>query len=108
MTKSQSAPSRDVRSFVPRHVGPRASEIAEMLSTLGVKSLDQLIDETVPDSIRLKRPLDIAAGLSEHEALARLKASISKNQIFRSYLGYGYSNTLTPPVIQRNILENPG
>jgi glycine dehydrogenase len=108
MPTSKKAPSTDVRSFVPRHIGPSAAETQEMLETLGVKSLDALIDQTVPESIRLRRPLDLPAGMSEHEALARLHASISKNQVFRSYLGYGYSNTLTPPVIQRNVLENPG
>src|SRR3954469_1939462 len=108
MPTRQSAPSRDVRSFVPRHIGPSETEISEMLETIGVKSLDALIDQTVPDSIRLKKPLALPPGLSEHEALARLKTEISRNQVFRSYLGYGYANCLTPPVIQRNVLENPG
>src|SRR6476661_2657725 len=108
MSNRQKAPSRDVRSFVPRHIGPSETETQEMLAAIGVKSLDALIDATVPASIRLGRPLALPAGLSEHEALSRLRASISKNQVFRSYLGYGYSNCLTPPVIQRNILENPG
>src|SRR4051794_37075622 len=108
MPTSKKAPSTDVRSFVPRHIGPSATETQAMLDAIGVKSLDALIDQTVPESIRLRRPLNISAGLSEHAALAALRASISKNQVFRSYLGYGYSNTLTPPVIQRNVLENPG
>src|SRR5688572_20536830 len=108
MTNRQKAPSRDVRSFVPRHIGPSESETREMLDAIGVESLDALIDQTVPESIRLRRPLALPAGLSEHEALNRLRASIQKNQVFRSYLGYGYSNCLTPPVIQRNVLENPG
>src|SRR3954467_5356166 len=108
MTTRPKAPSTDVRSFVPRHIGPSERETREMLAAIGVPSLDALIDQTVPESIRLRRPLNIPAGLSEHAALSRLRASISKNQVFRSYLGYGYSNTLTPPVIQRNVLENPG
>src|SRR3954462_13694156 len=108
MATRPKAPSTDVRSFVPRHIGPSETETREMLAAIGVSSLDALIDQTVPESIRLRRPLNIPTGLSEHAALARLRSSISKNQVFRSYLGYGYSNTLTPPVIQRNILENPG
>ena len=108
MPNAKKAPSKDVRSFVPRHIGPSDAETQAMLDAIGVKSLDDLIDQTVPESIRLRRPLNIPAGLSEHEALSRLRASIGKNQVFRSYLGYGYSNCLTPPVIQRNVLENPG
>src|SRR3954463_8516538 len=109
MTTRQSAPPvKDARSFVPRHIGPTPSEVQQMLGTIGVKSLDALIDATVPESIRLRRPLALPAGLSEHDALNRLRTSAQKNHIFRSYLGYGYSNTLTPPVIQRNVLENPG
>src|SRR3954469_19047348 len=108
MAHRQKAPSKDVRSFVPRHIGPSDTETQEMLDAIGVKSLDALIDQTVPESIRLKRSLALPAGLSEHEALSRLRASISRNQVFRSYLGYGYANCLTPPVIQRNVLENPG
>ncbi|HEY6220257.1 MAG TPA: aminomethyl-transferring glycine dehydrogenase [Gemmatimonadaceae bacterium] len=108
MSTRQSAPSVDARSFIPRHIGPTPAEVAQMLETIGAKSLDALIDATVPESIRLRRPLAIPAGLSEHDALNRLRTSIQRNQVFRSYLGYGYSNCLTPPVIQRNILENPG
>ncbi len=95
-------------SFVPRHVGPSASEVAAMLETLGYATLDALIDATIPEAIRFRRPLAIHAGRSEHEALAALRAIAVKNRIFRSYLGYGYHDTLVPPVIQRNILENPG
>jgi glycine dehydrogenase len=107
-SSSVSAAPPDVLSFVPRHVGPSAAEVAELLATVGYDSLDALIDATVPDAIRLKRPLAIPAGLSEHDALTGIRALASKNQVFRSYLGYGYSDTLTPPVIQRNVLENPG
>src|SRR3954464_3991317 len=95
-------------SFVPRHVGPRAAEGAEMLPEIGYASLDELIDATIPSAIRYRRPLAIHGGRSEHEALAAMRALPNRNQIFRSYLGLGYHDTLTPPVIQRNILENPG
>src|SRR5215204_1596488 len=95
-------------SFVPRHVGPSEAEVAEMLAVIGYASLDELIDATIPVGIRFRRPLAIHGGRSEHEALAAMRAIAAKNRIFRSYLGYGYHDTLTPPVIQRNILENPG
>jgi glycine dehydrogenase len=95
-------------SFVPRHVGPSAADVAAMLETLGYPTLDALIDATIPEAIRFRRPLAIHAGRSEHEALAALRAIATKNRVFRSYLGYGYHDTLVPPVIQRNILENPG
>ena len=109
MTNRQIAPSqRDARSFVPRHIGPNPDEVQQMLDAIGVKSLDALIDATVPESIRLRKPLALPAGLSEHDALNRLRASAQKNQVFRSYLGFGYSGCLTPAVIQRNVLENPG
>ena len=104
----RTAPAAGADSFVPRHVGPSEAEIQDMLKVLGCSSLDDLIDETIPRAIRLHRPLAIHAGRSEHEALSALRAIASKNRVFRSYLGYGYSDTFTPPVIQRNILENPG
>jgi len=108
MTTPRSAPLTPADSFVPRHVGPSEADVASMLGTLGYPTLDALIDATIPEAIRLRRPLAIHAGRSEHEALAALRAMAVKNRIFRSYLGYGYHDTLTPPVIQRNILENPG
>ena len=95
-------------SFVPRHVGPGESEIQEMLKVVGYASLDDLIDATIPRGIRMSRPLKIHRGWSEHEALANMRAIANRNRIFRSLLGYGYADTYTPPVIQRNILENPG
>jgi glycine dehydrogenase len=107
-TTIRSAPATGFDSFVPRHVGPSEAEIREMLATVGYSTLDDLIDATIPEAIRLRRPLAIHAARSEHEALAGLRAIARKNRIFRSYLGYGYSDTFTPPVIQRNILENPG
>ena len=107
-TTIRTAPDTEFDSFVPRHVGPSEGEIREMLAVVGYSTLDGLIDATIPQAIRLQRPLAIHAGRSEHEALAALRAIARKNRIFRSFLGYGYSDTITPPVIQRNILENPG
>jgi glycine dehydrogenase len=107
-TTVRTTPITGADSFVPRHVGPNESEIQEMLQLIGYSSLDELIDATIPEAIRLRRPLAIHAGRSEHEALQALRTIARKNQIFRSYLGYGYNDTFTPPVIQRNILENPG
>ena len=79
-----------------------------MLAVLGYPSLDALIDAIVPEDIRLRRPLALPPALTEREALAALRAMAAKNQVFRSYLGMGYYDTVTPPVILRNILENPG
>ncbi|MCU0526583.1 MAG: aminomethyl-transferring glycine dehydrogenase [Elainella sp. Prado103] len=97
-----------VNHFERRHIGPSPAEVAQMLDRLQVESLEQLIDQAVPSAIRIRQPLQIEAGRSEYELLAELKAIASQNQIFRSYLGMGYANCITPPVIQRNILENPG
>ncbi|HVG94922.1 MAG TPA: aminomethyl-transferring glycine dehydrogenase [Planctomycetota bacterium] len=94
--------------FVERHVAPSPEEVKAMLATLGVASLDALIDETVPASIRMKRGLDLPAARTEHEALLDLQRLASSNRVWRSYLGMGYHDTLVPPVIQRNVLENPG
>ncbi len=94
--------------FIHRHLGSEANEIQQMLDVLGINSLDQLIDKTVPAAIRLKQPLNLPQPLTEAAALAYLKDIASKNSIFRSYIGMGYSDCITPPVIQRNILENPG
>jgi glycine dehydrogenase len=96
------------RRFVHRHVGPDEAEIAEMLEILGLESLDELVAATVPASIRLDRDLALPEALPEHLLLRRLKEIASRNEVFRSYLGMGYHGTLTPGVIQRNILENPG
>jgi glycine dehydrogenase len=94
--------------FVDRHVGPDAGEEAEMLRALGVPSLDALVAETVPADIRFAGALDLPSALSEAEVLAELRAMAAKNQVWKSFLGMGYSDCFTPPVIQRNILENPG
>jgi glycine dehydrogenase len=95
-------------TFVRRHVGPGGDEIATMLQALGYGSLDELVDATVPASIRLNRPLALGPERSEYEMLREFKALMSRNRVFRSYLGMGYHDCITPPVIQRNILENPG
>src|SRR2546427_10025419 len=95
-------------SFVPRHVGPDERDVAEMLKTLGFPSLDALIDATVPRKIRLREGLSLPKGLTETEVLTYFRALATKNLVFRSFIGMGYSDCITPPVIQRNILENPG
>ena len=95
-------------SFARRHIGPRPMDLAHMLEVLDADSLEQLIAQTVPAAIRLPRPLNLPAPRSESEALADLKAIAGKNKVFRSYIGMGYYDTITPGVILRNILENPG
>src|SRR5262245_49760702 len=96
--------------FVRRHIGPSAEDAREMLGILGQSSLDALIDAAVPKKIRLTRPLELrdAGPWSEHEALSKLREIASQNQVFRSFIGMGYYDCITPPVIQRNVLENPG
>ena len=94
-------------SFIRRHIGPSAEETQAMLALLGYSSLDAFIDATIPAGIRMKRPLETGEPRSEHEALNALRAVAAKNQRYRSYIGMGYSDTLIPPVIQRNVLENP-
>src|SRR5262245_6594030 len=95
-------------TFVRRHIGPSDDEIREMLATLGLSSLDELTDATVPESIRLQRPLKLGPPRGEHELLVELKQIASQTKVVRSFIGMGYYDTITPPVIQRNILENPG
>src|SRR5690242_15021618 len=95
-------------SFVSRHVGPDDRDIAEMVAALGAPSLDALIAEVVPAAIRARAPLSLPAAKTEHELLAECRRLAAQNRIFRSYIGRGYSDCITPPVIQRNILENPG
>jgi glycine dehydrogenase len=94
--------------FEHRHNAPDSAAIAAMLRTIGVASVEQLIDETVPPAIRLPRELDLPAALSERAFLAKFKQIASLNKVFKSYIGLGYHDTTLPPVIQRNILENPG
>ncbi|MGQ0713477.1 MAG: aminomethyl-transferring glycine dehydrogenase [Gemmatimonadaceae bacterium] len=95
-------------AFVSRHIGPTDEDAKEMLATLGLGSLDELIDATVPGAIRLRRRLDLPPAQSEHEALAGMRAIARRNRVTRSFLGLGYYETITPPTIQRNIFENPG
>ena len=95
-------------TFPHRHIGPGSDEIAHMLEALAVPSLDALVDEAVPDSIRMAGTLDLESPYSESEILANLRDLADQNQVFRSFIGMGYYDTITPPVILRNILENPG
>lgn len=95
-------------NFIKRHNGPREEEVEMMLKKIGVSSLDELIEKTVPDSIRLKAPLNLPKGMNEFEYINHIKAIGAKNKIYKSYIGMGYYNTITPGVITRNILENPG
>jgi glycine dehydrogenase len=94
-------------SFVPRHIGPTDADISEMLATLGFASLDELINATIPATIRYRGTLDLPPGRSEAQVLADFRALASKNRVFRSFIGMGYSDCITPPVIQRNVIENP-
>jgi glycine dehydrogenase len=94
--------------FETRHIGPDSKQVEEMLAVIGAKSVDQLIDQTVPANIRLKSALELPKAKSEFEFLREFKKTISKNRIFKSYIGAGYYNTITPGVILRNVLENPG
>src|SRR3954468_2903835 len=94
--------------FVRRHIGPNPEEQLEMLRLLGHGSLDELVDATAPRSIRLGRALKTPKAMTEFAALKALREVARKNKVFKSYLGQGYYGTITPPVIQRNILENPG
>jgi len=94
--------------FVNRHNGPRADDIAAMLQKINAASVDELINQTVPASIRLKKPLNLPTGMSEFQYHKHLRGIAAKNRVFKTYIGLGYFNTILPAVIQRNILENPG
>src|SRR5436190_6804160 len=98
----------DVNSFACRHIGPNEDEVAAMLSEVGFESLGTLTDAAVPKNIRRDRELDLPEPKSETEALAELRAIAERNKVVRSFIGAGYSDCITPPVIQRNILESPG
>lgn len=93
--------------FSRRHIGPGAGETNDMLSTIGVNSLDELIQQTIPDNIRRKGDLHLPAALSEYAYLKHISELGKMNKVFTSCIGMGYSGTITPPAIQRNILENP-
>jgi glycine dehydrogenase len=101
-------PIFDIDSFARRHIGPNEEEVREMLREVGFHSLGEFIDATVPKDIRLKQQLNLPEAKSEGEALAELRSIAQKNKIARSFIGAGYYDCITPPVIQRNILENPG
>jgi glycine dehydrogenase len=95
-------------NFTQRHIGPNPDDIQQMLDILGLSNLDDLIDKTVPQAIRFHQTLNLPAAQSEYAALAKLKQIADKNQVYRSFIGMGYYDCITPTVIQRNILENPG
>ena len=97
-----------MNQFAERHIGPRPSQIKEMLQKIGVNTLDELVAQTIPANIHLDKSLDLPAALNESELLDHMKALGKKNKNYRSYIGMGYYNTVLPGVIQRNILENPG
>src|SRR5467141_3274496 len=94
--------------FQSRHIGPDEAERDEMLKVVGASSLDALIDEAIPPRIRLKKPLDLPDGVSEYQFLRDLRRIAGRNHLFRSFIGLGYYDTITPSVILRNVLENPG
>ncbi len=116
MKKERSEPSnalmnlfdRQSQEFIRRHIGPDEHETAAMLRTIGVPSMEALISKTIPSSIRLKHTPDTGAPVSEFAYLNELKAVASKNKVFKSYIGQGYYDTIVPPVILRNLFENPG
>ncbi|HJY35482.1 MAG TPA: hypothetical protein VJ260_11545, partial [Vicinamibacterales bacterium] len=95
-------------AFERRHIGPRDADITDMLRVVGASSLEALVDEVVPPAIRTGHPLNLPPGLPEHDYLQAVAAIAAKNRVFRSFIGLGYSDTITPPVILRNIMENPG
>ncbi|WP_339832427.1 aminomethyl-transferring glycine dehydrogenase [uncultured Altibacter sp.] len=95
-------------SFALRHIGPRRSDLPEMLKTVGAESLEQLILETIPNEILLQKELTLDTAMSENEYLEHITELAAKNKVFKTYIGLGYHQSITPPVIQRNILENPG
>jgi len=107
MTKPTAIATEPATTFVRRHIGPSPRDIDAMLSTVGAASLTALMDETLPADIRQRAPLDLGRALSETEALAHIGEIAAKNQVFTSLIGQGYSGTVLPAVIQRNILENP-
>ena len=95
-------------TYQERHIGPDQPETEAMLKAIGVSSLEELIQRTVPKGIRSAKGLDVGAALTEREHLETMKALGARNQVFRSYMGLGYSGTVLPPPIQRNVFENPG
>src|SRR6476620_10191091 len=96
------------QGFASRHIGPNDGEIVEMLKAVGCDTLDQLIAEVVPEQIQIRKNLGLPEAMTEYEYLHHIRALAAKNQVFRTYIGMGYYNTITPPAILRNLFENPG
>ena len=94
--------------FQARHIGPNEKDTLKMLHTIGESSLQSLVDKTVPPAIRMKKPLNIPAAMSENDYLQHIKDISLKNQVFKTYIGQGYYDNITPSVILRNVFENPG
>ncbi|HXG01212.1 MAG TPA: glycine dehydrogenase (aminomethyl-transferring), partial [Bacteroidota bacterium] len=94
--------------FQTRHIGPNERDLNEMLAAIGVESLDELMDQTIPSNIRLRSKIGLPEPVSEQRFLAAVRELARKNKLYKSYIGLGYYGTVTPPVLQRNILENPG
>ncbi len=94
--------------FTNRHIGPRSHDVERMLASMGLGSIDELIDQTIPEAIRLNTELDLPEASTEEELLAQLEEIGALNRVFRSYIGMGYHDTIVPGVILRNVLENPG
>ena len=107
MTAHRKPAEEAATTFVRRHIGASPRDVSAMLKTVGAKTLSELIGQTLPSSIRQKAPLDLGRALSETEALAHMRELAARNQVFTSLIGQGYSGTILPTVIQRNILENP-
>lgn len=95
-------------AFMDRHIGPTAEEKAKMLKVIGVKTMEELIEKTIPATIRMSKPIDLPEGETEGEYLAEVRELLERNKIFKSYIGMGYYATYVPPVIMRNVFENPG
>src|SRR5689334_13979777 len=95
--KHASSALAPVESFVPRHIGPSPSDIDKMVSAIGFRSLDDLIDATIPEKIRLRKNLALPTGRAEFEVLAEFRALAARNRVYRSFIGMGYADTVTPP-----------
>ncbi|CAF1047626.1 unnamed protein product [Adineta steineri] len=107
-SETQGADSNPAYDFVRRHIGPNERQTKEMLQTLGLQTMDELIDKTVPSTIRYRGTMNIPEALSEHRALKEAEEIALKNEVWRSYIGLGYNDCIIPTVIQRNLFENPG
>ncbi|MFQ5677473.1 MAG: hypothetical protein ACE5G1_16410 [bacterium] len=99
---------RTADDFAFRHIGPTPIDQEQMLGSIGVGSLEELIDQTIPEDIRLQAPIDFPAGISEYQLLDHLRDVAKKNKLFKSFIGLGYYDCIVPAVILRNIFENPG